>query len=249
MEHEDEDAPRRGFVAVVKRRGIVIVSITFIALAASLVYSFTRNAVFESEAQLLVQLEDSGAGTEDVRETLEGEEIRDRVIDSLGLQTEPAPVRTSTVGETGIFALRVRADAPETSATLANAYVDAYVAHDRQAARHKLEREANEILADVLHLGSQLNEIDPDDPAHAVMADRVTQRQDDLREQRIEVALEAGNASMLQPATPPHAPIERKPLRAAIITTGIGLLLGLLAAFVVDKQRLQADPDTSTSSP
>lgn len=240
---EDDEAPsQNGFFTVVKRRAIVVVFITIMSVVLGLVYSFTRTPTFEAEAQIQVAAPlfaaNENNASPDVQEaiqTLESDQLRTQVMENLGLRTEPAPADAFATTQPDVVAVRVRATNASTAATQANAYTDVYVEITRQEARRVLDDAVAHQVLEIMRISNEMLVTEKDDPAYETMAKQLAEEQEILSQARLEVALETGGASIVEPATPPDTPLQATPLRTVIaVALGAGLVLGLAAAFGVD---------------
>jgi capsular exopolysaccharide synthesis family protein len=114
---------------------------------------------------------------------------------------------------------------PSFSARMANTYVREYIAFRQQADRSQLAQ------AQAL-VNSQLAGI-PADQANSGTAQTLKSRSYQLQ---LLASLQTGNAETVETAVAPHSPSAPTPSRSAIIGVILGLLVGCLLAFVLERR-------------
>jgi non-specific protein-tyrosine kinase len=177
---------------------------------------------------------------------LEGDVVYERLKQNLGLRDDPPRVTGRGFDDADVITVTVDSGDPQTAATLANAYVDAYIDVKREqavdgmvAASSELQSKISELQAQIDALDRQIDARSTDDDSGAEANRRTLVDQQALFRQRIDqlqvdAALSEGNAELVQPAFAPLDPIRPTPVRAAVLASIVGLLLGLVAAFFVD---------------
>ncbi len=113
---------------------------------------------------------------------------------------------------------------PERSATIANAYANAYIDFRRRADRAQVQEAID--LAE-----TSLDELTPEQQAGA-QGDALDRQ---LNELRLTQALQTGGAELVQPASPPSVPSSPKPARNVTFGIVLGLLLGFGLAVLLDR--------------
>jgi non-specific protein-tyrosine kinase len=108
------------------------------------------------------------------------------------------------------------------------------------AATTELQTKVTDLQSQIDALDTQINASASDDDSRREADRRSLVDQQALFRQRIDqlqvdAALSAGNAQLLRPASAPSKPIKPTPLRTTTLAALVGLLLGLGAAFLIDR--------------
>jgi polysaccharide biosynthesis transport protein len=252
---------------VLVRRKWIVVAAVLMALLGSLIMSLLQDPIYEAEAQMLVEPrssaevfeEDPALNVQTLEraidteiQVLEGQRVRERVQSDLGLDELPPEVNGSPVGTTDVVMVSVRSEDPRAAQMLADAYVSAYTETRREQAVESLSATGAELQATIDDLQAQIDaEADPEQRA-TLVAQQATfkQRLDQLR---VDAALTTGGASVVKAAELPDDAVEPQPLRSAALAAVVGLLLGLVAAFLVefvdDSVRTDEDLEAITDKP
>lgn len=197
--------------------------------------------VFDSEAEPFAQNLDRAIQTE-IR-VIEGQRVRLRVRDDLGLATLPPKVSASAVGATNAVSLSVKSKDAATAQILADAYVDAYIAVRKEQALANLQAAGEEVDRQVQALQDEIDlidasPVDPDDPSVAAQRQARVTQQSTLRERlaqlRIDAALTTGGVSYIRSAELPDDPIVPTLRMTMILAAIAGLIIGIGAALLVD---------------
>jgi len=244
---------------IVRRSWIVIVAIIATA-APAIALSLRQDSVYEARAEMLIGASPGesvfGSGQQTINaerqvqneiSVLEGDAVFARLKQNLGLASDPPGVSGRSVADADVITVRVRSGDRQTAATLANAYVVAYIDVKRDQAVKGIAAASTELQTKVTDLQSQIDALDTqinvsgsDDDSRREADRRSLVDQQALFRQRIDqlqvdAALSAGNAQLLRPAAAPSEPVKPRPLRTATLAALVGLLLGLGAAFMIDR--------------
>lgn len=235
---------------------LAMLSTTTPAVALTLVQS----PVYVAEAQMLLQskpgeslfgtdvvLADSDRFVANEVRVLEGNLIRERVREALGLEAPPPPVNGVAQANTDVVFVVVRSGNARSAQILANAYVAAYTAIKRELAVQSLAEAGTELQSKVNELQLQVDELDAqiavsNGPDAKALLDsqrtRLVETQSLFRTRldqiQVDAALTTGSAQLIQPATEPTDPAEPEPQRIAALAVIVGLLLGFGTALLVD---------------
>lgn len=245
---------------LVRRKWLVLVP-PLLAVVAALGTALLQEPIYESEAQMLVELnttdsvfQSSAAPTPQVMEraiatqirVIEGEVVRARVAANLGLQTLPPAVDVTALGSTDVVALRVRSTDATSAQVLADAYIDAYINTRREQGVESLSAATTELTNRVTDLQVQIDAIAVEmQGASAAEQSLLAANQQSLQAQQlafrqrldqlqVDSALSTGGATVVRSADLPSDPVEPQPLRTATLAAVIGLLIGLAAAVLAD---------------
>jgi len=237
----------RDYWSVVRRRKWIVLGAMLSAFSAATALSFLQDPIYETEAQMLVEPraaanvfgQDPALNAQSLEraiqteiQVLEGQTVRQRVQEDLGLESLPPEARGSAVGSTDVVSVKVRSGDPEVARLLANAYVEAYASVRREQAVNSLEAAGAELQAKIDELQDQIERVDERQRAPLLSQQAAfKQRLDQLQ---IDAALTTGGASVVKSAEAPTVPVEPQPVRTAALAGVLGLLVGLGAALLLD---------------
>ena len=229
-------------VAVVRRRVVVVVLLAAIAFAAGLVLSLLQSDRYEATAVILFR----PTGSHQIFDRtvpVAGNDISDgdtytglvglgwvakRTEGEPGVSGSAADISSAvTVGQgAGPQLVEVTAEEsdPEQAAAVANAYSRSYVDGRRRMNRQEVERVRSSVQREIAALS-----------ATPGSNSRVNDLRAQIRKLDVLAALQISDAQIVERADVPTAASSPKPLRNAIAAGVAGLLLGLIAAFVLER--------------
>ena len=236
----------RDYGAVIwRRRWLVIVALVS-ATTAALTLTSLQTPVYSASSELLVQPrgQDGLFGDQVVNlneraidteiQVIEGEQVRLRVQENLGLDREPASAEAAAVGQTDVIRITVRDSSASNAATLADAYAVAYIEVRREQAVDELLAASAEVQSAIDDLRSQIDALPSEDPRRPALVAQLANFQTTLDQLRVDAALRTGGAAIIRSAEVPSSPVEPTPARTAVFAAVIGLLIGVGAAFLID---------------
>ena len=204
-----------------------------------------QDGLFENQ---VVNLNERAIQTE--IQVIEGQAVRERVQDDLGLAEPPPPANASAVGETDVISITVR-DTNAANARLSpNAYAAAYIDVRREQAVDELLAASAEVQIAIDDLQAQIDALDRRRPSpHRRSSPSSSNFNTTLDQLRVDAALRTGGAAIIKSAEVPTSPVEPTPARTAMLAAVVGLLIGLGAAFLLDylddKVRSEDDLDAA----
>lgn len=230
---------------VVRRRWIVIAAVVLSALVAILLVVM-QTPIYSASSEVLVQprgsdglfesqivnLNERAIDTE--IQVIEGQQVRERVQTDLALDALPPEVAASAVGQTDVISLAVRDANAANTATLADAYADAYISVRREQAVSELLAASTEVQSSIDDLQVQLDGLAVDDPRRMSLVTQLANFNTTIDQLRVDAALRTGGAAVIKSAEVPTTPVEPTPGRTVSLAVVIGLLIGLGAAFLLD---------------
>jgi polysaccharide biosynthesis transport protein len=249
MEPLDREMTLRDYWRVIVRRRWLVIAATVITVVAAVSVSLLQTPIYSSTAEILVQPRTAGglfqnqtgtAGSTNARavqteiQVLEGEVVRQRVQDRLGLAERPPEISASAVGDTDVIRLSARHTDPDAAQAIANAYAASYIEVRREQSVDELLAASAEVQAKIDELQVQLDALADDDPTGGVLRSQQATFRQTLDQLQVDAALRTGGASIIRSAESPAAPVEPTPSRTAALALVVGLLIGLGAAFLVD---------------
>lgn len=249
----------RDYLRAILRRKWLVAVMVGATVGAALVMTLLQPAIYQSEAQILVQPratstlfqeQDSEPFAQNLDRAIqteirvmEGQQVRLRVRDTLGLGELPPAVSAQAVGATDVVSLVVRSKDARTAQVLADAYVDAYMDIRREQALASLDDATAELQAKIDELQGQIDDLDQQiagQPSDSLTAQRqalVNQQatfKGRMGELQVDAALTTGGVSYVRTAELPGDPVEPTPKRTLILALIAGLVLGVGAALLVD---------------
>ena len=249
----------RDYWRVIIRRSWIVIAAIIATAAPAIALSLRQSSIYEANADMLIRVSPGesvfGSGQQTINpdrlvqneiSVLEGDAVYARLMQNLGLDDDPPLVSGSGFSDADVITVSVQSGDPQTAATLANAYVDAYIDVKREQAVNGMVAASAELQTKITDLQSQIDTLDAqiaasstDDDSGAEADRRTLVDQQALFRQRIDqlqvdAALSAGNAELVRPAEAPIKPIKPTPVRTAMLASVVGLLLGLGAAFLID---------------
>ncbi len=243
------EATLRDQIAAIRRRWWLVVGAVTLCAGMAFAYSITRTPIYEAEAQMLVETRSTdtvfGTGI-DVRgadatravqteiKVLEGERVRTRLTETLDLDERPPAVNAAVIGSTDVISVRVRSSDPVTARALADAYVQAYIDERREQAVDNLLAASAQVQNKITELDDEIDALDVDDPQRDVLLAQQAGFRETLNQLQVDAALKTGGASVVKSAELPTEPVEPAPLRTTVLAAGLGLLLGLGLALIID---------------
>lgn len=252
----DEMTLRDYASVVARRRWIVIAAVVLSALVAVLLV-IMQTPIYSASSEVLVQPRGADGlfenqvvnvnerAIETEIKVIEGEQVRERVRADLDLDELPPLVNGSAVGQTDVISLAVRDPNAENTATLADAYADAYISVRREQAVNELLAASAEVQSAIDDLQAQLDGLADDDPSRTSMVAQLANFNTTLDQLRVNAALRTGGATVIKSAEVPTSPVEPTPARTVTLAVVVGLLIGLGAAFLIDHldDKIRTDDD------
>ena len=242
---------------IIRRSWIVIAAIIATA-APAVALSMRQDSIYKADGDMLIGASPGesvfGSGQQTINadrqvqneiSVLESDVVYARLKQNLGLEDDPPGVSGRGFTDADVITVSVESGDPQTAATLANAYVDAYIDVKREqavkgmaAAITELQTKITDLQPRIAALDAQIDASNTDDDTGREADRRDLVDQQSLFRQRIDqlqvdAALSAGNAQLVRPAVAPTKPIKPTPVRTATLAAVVGLLLGLGAAFLL----------------
>lgn len=240
----------QSYVTLLRRRLGTIVLVTIVVTVTAVAISLTRTATYEATAQVLLQRHLSelvlGQGQAidalgDVQTELEvmgSRSIEDAVTAELGHRPD---VRLARVGETSVVNVTASSDTRDGAATDADTYAAVYVDARRQQALDDLSTAIEELQARVGEVDAQIEALGAPaggerDPRRQALETRRADYEDRLDSLQVASNLTvSGGAQVVSEARRPASPVAPQPLRDGAVAFGIGLLIAVSLAFLLEQ--------------
>src|SRR4051812_28330750 len=266
----------RGFWRGVMRRSWIVIAAIIATTAPAIALSLRQDAIYRADADMLIhtlpgesvfgngqQNASSQRLVQNEISVLEGDAVFDRLKQSLGLHDDPPEVSGRAVHDADVITASVESGDPQTAATLADAYVQAYIDVKREqtvegvtAASAELEKKITELQDQIETLGAKIDASSTDDDSAAEaerrsLDDQLSSFREHIDQLQIDAALSAGNAELIRPASVPIEPVKPTPVRTATLAALVGLLLGLGAALLVNHldDSIRTEQDLARAGP
>ncbi|MGI9034194.1 MAG: polysaccharide biosynthesis tyrosine autokinase [Acidimicrobiales bacterium] len=257
----DNEPGLRDYLRILRRRKGVIIICAVVTVGFALLAAFLQTPVYQGTAEVLLQQRanespfnpNTGQPADPVRamqtqiRVLESEPVRSQVRQRLG---SAPPVSAQPAGQTDVVEVSAQNTVPKKAADIANAYANAYIdfrrkqaVDDTLAAAQQVKAKIDDLQNQVDGLDAQVNKAPP--PQQAAVRQSLAAQKDALVTQQslfktnldqlqVDAALKSGGAQLVSLASVPKSPVAPKPVRTAVIALGLGLVLGVSLAFLID---------------
>ena len=237
----DEGVLEQALTIVRNRKWVVIQSIVvvtlfaaFFSLSKSDEYTATASLLFRPDSTDALTQANAGGFVDPAREAATNEQlvslpaVAERASERLRGRVTPGYVAsTMTVapsGDANITRISSTTGSPQLSSDIANAYGEAYIEFRRSADRERVQ-------SAITTLESNLAVLSPRErggPAGRPLEDRLAQL-------KLALALQTGNAELVQRASPPGAPTSPSTKRNVALGVILGGLFGFLLAALLER--------------
>jgi len=238
------------YFKIIGRRFPWLLAVTVLSVAIALAFSAVQKKQYSATAQLLVQpangsvpisgtqptISSTEVGTE--LELVTSEPVKELVTKKLGFTPN---ISAAEVGLSYLINVTAAADTPLRAALIANTYAQTFVAYERTNAINDLLAAELQLETQIAALQAQLKPLESEGSPSAgttstisVLANQEAVLNEQLTQLQVTGAETPGGVEAVSPASPPKSPSSPKPLRDAGVALGIGLLLGLMAAFAAE---------------
>ena len=230
-------------IAVLRSRLLVIVGCVVVVAGSAFAFSLAQTKEYTAAAKLLFRdpgLDQQAAGVTEIgsrdpqRDTATNVRlvrlggVASRTAKQLGDGLTPQAVlnsvEVSPEGATDIATVAATAGSPRRASALANAFTQQFIATRREIDQARVLRARTLVER-------QLKDL-PQREQEGLRGQALVDRSESLG---ILASLQTGNAELVERATPPASPSSPKVLRNTVLGGILGLLLGVAAAFVLDR--------------
>ena len=265
----------RDYLAVLRRRRVLIVLCVVMIVLGTLGYSLTRTPLYRAEARVLIDRRESelvlgimpGSDPDAIRSEvllMSSGEVRMAIEKTLGYLPE-VTLRPASGTSPGVVITAVDPD-PDRAAEMANDFAKAYTAERRRITDADLQSAVNEIKGQMTALAVEVAETDQkiqdlmiqidatpesdverirllqaqitqlqvqNDPSN--VAGRQASLQSKLDQLNTAITSTGGRGRLIvSTAYPPQDPFAPTPIRDGVLALLVGLVVGVVAAFVRD---------------
>lgn len=218
---------------VLRRRKVVILAALIAVPLAAFLYSAAQTKEYTASATLLLESEEEAGLNEASRltATIEGlaglPSVAAKASEGLhlGISEVLGSVEVGSSNENAnLTTISATNESPERAAEIANAYARATIAFQRKSSQAKVK-------AKIAVIEAKINAL----TAAGVAGVKVSLLQEQLDQLEVEEALQTGEISLVQEATPPTSPSKPKTKRNVILGLILGLVLGLALAALIER--------------
>jgi len=238
------DPSLRSYAQLVRRRKWWVIGPGLAGLLVSLAISFTEAKQYAATAQVLVQpSSQTGAlGTSQQPVTQTEVQTMQQLVTSAPvtnavrrrLGSVPG-VSATEVAQTNVIAITAVATAPAEAARIANAYASAFVSYQQTVALNGLAAAEGQLQTQIRSLGTQIRQLRSSSATSSQLGALVNQQavlKEQLTQMQVNGTEDTGGLALVTPAEAPSAPSSPKPDEDGVLGLAIGLILGLVAAFL-----------------
>ena len=233
-----QDQILRDLFRLLRRQAPLIIAAVLVAVGAGVAYSLLRTPVYKATSTIQFNDESSdlnalgtpvfpsgnpaqGAAAE--AEVITSNQVVSAVEDKVESDLSPDEIRDSVQAavdpDSNLVTIEVTADDADLAAALANALA-------RQTKKVVTEAQVSRLRETIDRLQETIKDEPDVSPNRTVNLDRISQ----LRT----LAAFARPVTVAEPARPPESPSSPKPIRDTILAGLLGLIVGILAAFLRD---------------
>ena len=246
MTPESGSAPTlRSYIALAARRKWWIIGFALLGLAASLALSLTQADQYSSTAQILVQPSGTATATGAPAAVTPTEVQTDlqlvtsaQVELAVGKQLGSKPsISAAEVAQTNVIAITAISSSPSRAALIANAYANAFVTYQQQAAISDLTTVEAQLRTQIKTYGQQISKLKGRADAAAELTALLNQQavlREQLAQMQVSGAVATGGVALVTPALAPSSPSSPKPREDGVLGLVAGLILGIAFAFLRD---------------
>src|SRR4029079_16794714 len=216
----------RGYGRGVMRRWWIVLAAVIATTAPAIVMSLQQDSIYRADADMLIHALPGesvfGSGQPNVSSdrlvqneisVLEGDAVYARLKQNLALQDDPPDVTGSAVHDADVITASVESGDPHTAATLADAYVQAYIDVKREqtvdgitAASAELQTKITELQGQIETLDAKIAASSTDDDAtteaqRRSLDDQLSSFREHIDQLQVDAALSAGSAELIRPAS------------------------------------------------
>jgi capsular exopolysaccharide synthesis family protein len=242
----------RDYTRVLRHRKLTIIATIVVVVGGVLAASFLQAPLYRATAQVLITprtptavLPNSGASDavslDREISIFESRAVRDEIRERLG---HPANLSAVASSEAGVISISAESSSATRAARDANVAARTYIQVRREQAvddylalGEEVQGRINEIDAQLAQLDTEaagdLDVVEAQESEREQIATRRSFYVQQLDALQFSASLsERGGASLISPASVPSSPVEPTPLRNGLIAFALGVVLGVILAFV-----------------
>ncbi len=241
------DIDMRDFLRILRRRKLVLISTALVVVALGVGLSLLQTPIYSAKATALVP--------QDVRQSVEnsqqftspdlldraitneitfakGDRVRAAVRARLG---QVPSILISPVADTDTLEFAAKSSDPVRAALQANQYAQAYLQERRAARTADFLNTAQTLVVEIRSQRDRRTSLKRGDPQIPGIQASIASLQQSLGDLRASGQLSKVGGSVIRNATEPESPVSPSIARNGLVAALLGLVLGVLLAFVRDR--------------
>jgi receptor protein-tyrosine kinase len=238
------DPTLRSYAQLVRKRKWWVIALALLGFAASLAISFTESKEYTASAQVLVQSSSQASALGSTQEPVTTTDVQTMmqlvtsapVVNAVKRQLGSAPsVSAAEVAQTNVISITAVAATPARSATVANAYANAFVNYQQAVAINNLTQAETHLRSQIKSITKQIKQLRATSNTASEQSALINQQavlNEQLTQMQVNSAGETSGLVLVTPAQPPTAPSSPKPTEDGALGLVAGLILGLAGAFI-----------------
>ncbi|MDQ3979443.1 MAG: polysaccharide biosynthesis tyrosine autokinase [Actinomycetota bacterium] len=263
MLNESQGRQLADYVAVVRRRKLVIIFVSLVVVGTAVGISMVQTPVYEGRARLRLEATQSPFDQSGLRldptfvqteiQEIQSEPVREEVRKRIGVAPR---VTALAVGQTSVIEVRAESTNPGDAALITNTYAESYIDYRRQqavdalfAVGQELQQKVDALQKEIDELAERIAAIPPctgnNPPPNCGQRDSLQRDRDvkisqqtpfkqKLDQLQVDSALKNGGAKLSSRARVPTDPIRPRPVRNGLLGLGAGLVFGVALAFLFE---------------
>lgn len=246
----DSPADLSAYLAILRRRKLVIAVTFVVVLGLALAYSFVKTPVYSATATVLVpeqpassalnassqQLQDPSALQRmlaDAQQFAQGDAVEAAATTALGFKPHVSVGQSTTAD---ILTFGASSTSPAEAATIANDYAAAYISANRANQVTQYTQQVTALESSIASLQAKERTVAAGTPQYAALQSSITALSQSVEQSQAEaqVVTQVG-PSVVNAAVVPTSPSSPNKTRNAILGAVVGLLLGIGLAFLWER--------------
>jgi capsular exopolysaccharide synthesis family protein len=259
VEEQESEFDIRGLAGIARRRAWIVVLCVVVLAAGAYVYSSSQPDQYAATSEVHITDPNADAVFSGVQvhndpkrevdtQTLIAKSTQVRACANKTLGASASQVDRITVsgtGDTDILLIRAESHSPEVAQKASIAVTDCYVASrhtslvkDFQQRIAALQKQSAALAKKIAALNANPGAKGPATPIGVQLVDLQNQKDEidqSANEAVVDSAVSSGNVELISHATLPTKPFAPKPAQDAILAAGLGLLVGVLIVFLLER--------------
>jgi capsular exopolysaccharide synthesis family protein len=241
------DPTLRSYAQLVRRRKWWVIALGLVGVVVSLAISFAQPKQYAATAQVLVQPSSDSSALGTIEQPVTQTEVQTMqqlvssvpVTNAVRRQLGRAPgVSAAEVAQTNMISITATDAVPAQAARVANAYAAAFVSYQRTVALGSLAAVEGQLRAQIRSIGTQIRHLRRTPGSGSELTALVNQQvvlREQLTQMQVNATGDTGGLALVTPAQAPASPNSPKPAEDGLLGLGVGLILGLAAAFLRER--------------